>query len=128
MYPHLGYPLVPAALKSFLDVPVTAGETGLASVELRLSELDATVWQQFDYETCKKLSEIVVARLRERIALIRQSRIHIQVPPELTTIDYLQLDVRTYNCLKHEGFADHPEFLRLCTLGTLLGIRGFGMR
>jgi len=122
-YPRPGHPIAPSVLKDFLDgkAPFGAG---------RFCELDSSAWDRFDPGTCHRLGRAVVSELYRQ-----QSELVLGLPakkvPTLTkqvTVEDLELEVRTRNCLRRIGIQTLPDDLEGQSLGDLMAIRAFGVK
>jgi hypothetical protein len=128
-YPRPGERIAPYALREFLRAPLPAGvcRSG-GEADLKLSDLDETVWERFPPEVVAELAEAIVERisaahLRKGFQLRRFPR-----PAPGTRLAALGLENHTLRCLVQEGFAEHAERLGEQTLGKVMSIRAFGPR
>lgn len=128
-YPRPGYRIAPATLQEFLDVLVPI-ELDKGQARLKLSDLDETVWDRFEYKTCVALAREVISRLK-RFAPPGSSRMLGVCLPSLPTglsLMDLELEARTYNLLCKWGFKEHPEMLARKPVLELFDIPGFGIK
>ncbi len=112
-----------------MPVPEALRPTG-ASHRMRLCDLDETAWDEYGPEACIRLAGEVVGYLRHR-ALRLPSDIadrHLPAPTAGTRLTDLPIGTRAYNRLASMGYGRHPQRLSECTIGQILGIRGFGVQ
>src|SRR5581483_11043971 len=127
-YPRKGEPLAPGTLREILVTPAPrwARDRGFE----HLADLDARAWEAFTPETCRRLANLVVDRVRKRISsapreLLR--RTPGALPGGLTLRD-MALDVRTSNALARARLAARPADLAKSSVGALGSIPGIGAR
>ena len=128
-YPRPGERLAPYTLREFLMVPVPAPlRKKLGVTELKLCDLDESVWRRWPAEIIGELAQLVVDRISAyHVRKVFQHR-HFPRPPEGTDLAALNLENRTRHCLTCEGFDEHPEALGDHTIGEILSLRAFGPR
>jgi hypothetical protein len=128
-YPRPGAPIAPFALRDILMEPIPKRlRDQLGGAELRLCDLDESVWRRFPAEAIGQLAQAVVNCVSTRQALktLRDRRFPRPLPN--LRLDDLRLENRTRRCLIREGLDDRPERLGNYTLGAILSIRAFGPR
>jgi hypothetical protein len=121
--------VAPYTLREFLVEPIPDEfKEKLGVADLKLCELDETVWNRFPAETILQLSQIVVDRISAyHVRKIFQHR-HFPRPAEGTDLSALQLENRTRRCLVREGFDECPQALGDHTIGEIMSMRAFGPR
>jgi hypothetical protein len=128
-YPRPGERIAPYTLREFLREPLPAGVSrARGGADLKLCDLDATVWKRFPAEEVGQLAQAVL----DRIAVVHvrkafQSR-RFPRPALGTELAALRLEDRTLRCLTREGFLKDPQRLGDWTLGQVMAIRAFGPR
>lgn len=128
-YPRPGERIAPSTLREFLMEPIPKQLRGKVSgANLRLCDLDETVWDRFPPEAIVEMSKIIVDRVATyHVRKVFQHR-HFPRPPKGTRLEDLRLENRTCRCLARDGFEDDPEALGDYTIGEILAIRAFGPR
>lgn len=123
-YPRSGHRIAPKALKMLLSVP--SGDRRLG--QQLLCNLDESVWDRLSPEICHKLSIAVIKRIKVfRSALRKEAgRIRLPMPQAKGKAIVLQLEQRTFNCLKERGLLDDPKRLAQMTVADLVTMPGFG--
>jgi hypothetical protein len=128
-YPRPGYRLAPETLREILLDPVPSElVAGTRAEGLRLCDLNEDVWDYLSPETAARLGELIVARVNvSGYNRIVQERC-LPRPPKAMRLEDLQLENRTYNCLRREGIGKRFEELSKHTVGELLAIKAFGAK
>lgn len=132
-YPRRGHAIAPQALRAILDAPIPAylRVAGLKS-KSKLHELDASVWKDLDSFDAERLGEAVVTQVRDslRELLENHSKDWLPMPPIGSTLDDLELEIRTYNCLKNQWPECERDLQRLGykTIGDALKLHSFGIK
>ena len=119
----------PYTLREFLIEPIPAPwrET-LGNLDLKLCDLDETVWERLPAEAIAELAQVVVDRISaHHVRKVFQHR-HFPRPPDGTDLSSLNLENRTRRCLMREGFDERPETLGDHTIGEIMSMRAFGPR
>ncbi|MGA2034380.1 MAG: sigma factor-like helix-turn-helix DNA-binding protein [Thermoguttaceae bacterium] len=127
-YPRPGERVAPYTLREFLLEPLPVEFRAQCGADLKLCDLDETVWERFPAELLNQLAEVVVERVSTyhvRKAFLHR---HFPRPPAGISIADLHLENRTRRCLAREGFDEHPDRLGDHTIGEVLAIRAFGPR
>ena len=128
-YPRPGQRVAPYTLREFLIEPIPSPwrET-LGNKDLKLCDLDETVWERLPAEAIAELAQEVVNRISaHHVRKVFQHR-HFPRPPEGTDLSGLNLENRTRRCLVREGFDERPETLGDHTIGEIMSMRAFGPR
>jgi hypothetical protein len=128
-YPRPGAPIVPFVLRDVLTEPLPKKFCDqFGGAELRLCDLDESVWRRFPVEAINQLAQAVLNRVstRQTLRTLRDRRLPRPLPN--LRLDYLHLENRTRRCLIREGLDDRPERLGDYTVGDVLSIRSFGPR
>ena len=89
--------------------------------------MNAETWARFSPQVCHELAEAVVSRVRSKIHSaedVLDQR--VPRPPEGMRLDDLELEVRTYNCLRKARFRGAIQAFGDRTVRELLQIPGFG--
>jgi hypothetical protein len=131
-YPRSGHRLAPAALQNLLNAPVPRR---LLPTEhpVRFADLDEGAWKTFGPEVCRKLANALVERIRAELSPLPEALRSQLLPqlPENVRVDDLELEPRTYNCLRKMqllGLLRDAQDLRGKTIGQMLAIGGFGAK
>ena len=130
-YPRPGHRISPYTLSDILDVSIPSSlQIAVLSKDIKLCDLDETIWKQFNAETCEQLSEAVVEQVRVILPTLPSNlrARHLPLLSEYIELEFLELEVRTYNCLFHAGFKENPHYFNEYTIGELIKLRGFGAR
>jgi len=127
-YPRPGERIAPFTLRNVLTAPIPKQLRDQLGLELRLCDLDESVWRKFPRPAIAQLVRAVLAGISTSQALtaIRDHRCPRPTPG--LRLDDLHLENRTRRCLTREGLDDRPERLGDYKLGTILSIRAFGPR
>ena len=128
-YPRSGQRVAPYTLREFLIEPIPSPwrET-LGNNELKLCDLDETIWERLPAEAIAELAQVVVDRISaHNVRKVFQDR-HFPRPPEGIDLSGLNLENRTRRCLVREGFDERPETLGEHTIGEIMSMRAFGPR
>lgn len=129
-YPRQGQRLAPLALRELLEAPIPSDFALPEEMTgWRLYDLDARVWSRLDVATCRHLGAEIIKTVAA--AIRAPSGIHLRGVgdiPSNTTLDDLRLEVRTFNCLAAAGMRNRLQNLCHMTIGTLLGLQGFGAK
>jgi hypothetical protein len=93
-------------------------------------ELDPSAWDRFDAATCRELGRLLVSHLAPQIYDIKSVLSSQTVSPveKPLTLDQLDLEVRTFNCLCRIGVDDRPGGITSLTIRDALNIRSFGIK
>ncbi len=128
-YPRPGQRVAPYTLREFLLEPIPDEfKEKLGVADLKLCDLDETIWKRFPAETIVELSQIVVDRISTyHVRKVFQRR-HFPRPAEGTDLSALRLENRTRRCLVREGFDECPQALGDHTIGEIMSMRAFGPR
>jgi len=128
-YPRPGYRLAPETLREILLDPIpTDLVAGTPFEGLRLCDLTERVWDCLSPKVIAKLGELIISRVNvSGYNRMLQERL-LPKPPKAIRLEDLQLENRTYNCLRREGFAKRFDELNRHTVGELLGIKSFGAK
>lgn len=128
-YPRPGHRLAPATLRKILNVPVPKYLVRGSDSNLKLCDLDETVWDRFDLETCRKLAKEVknIVRLHVPSRSREVLNLRLPTPPKGISLKTLALETRTYLLLRRWGFEDILKRGKGITIGELLDIHGFGV-
>lgn len=143
-YPRRGHRIAPATLADLLHVlqrrdraisrsgaiDESVGSMPRVGASVLLSELDESVWGRWDISTVSRLAEEVVAQVTwiiQKMPAAIQNRPLPQVRSGVT-LDDLELQQRTYNCLRRAGYDEQLTRLSEATIGELLSIWGFGAK
>jgi len=122
-YPRPGQKLAPHALATLLDVP--ANDRRLSSI--RLKDLDESCREQLSPHTCRKLAQAVVDRMQRVGGSISKLRHMLLRLPNTKGLPLrLQLEQRTFNCLRDSGLIANPAKLDGMRVGELLRTPNFG--
>lgn len=128
-YPRPGHRIAPLTLTDILDVsvPHSLNVDGLPR-DIKLFNLDETIWNRVDAEACRQLAEAVVEQVRLVIPTLsdKLKNRHLPLSSSCIEVEFLELEARTYNCLFRAKFKENPHYFNEYTLGRLLKLRGFG--
>jgi hypothetical protein len=133
-YPHLGYRIAPATLREILEVQVPTGIIpGSPQWAPKFSDLDETSWQRFTVGTCEKLGKAVVLEVASHHSALPPQIMKRRIPQPRagTTIEDLELEARTRNCVKRmigTGRIKILQNLGDLTVGEILPVHGFGAK
>lgn len=128
-YPRPGYRVAPETLREILLDPVPAELVAGTPVEgRRLCDLGEDVWNELNPEAIAKLGELIVSRVNVSVYNRTVQERCLPKPPKAMRLEDLQLENRTYNCLRREGFGKRFEELSKHTIGELLAIKAFGAK
>ena len=122
-YPRAGERIAPLTLREILAAPVRRDLVSWAPGRpLQYCDLDESVWDRFDAETCQALAEALVQQVRAAIPSLPRSIRNrgLPVPRAATTLDDLELDTRTHNALARAGFRTDRQTLGSTTIGDVL--------
>src|SRR5687767_13020065 len=99
-YPRRGYPLAPALLSLWLDVPLSVAVSAPLKRKRTLAELDATTWDVYSERTCEGLADAVLACVRgRRSSILAAGNLKMPAVPTSIRLADLELEVRTHNSL-----------------------------
>ncbi len=102
-YPRIGQRLAPALMREVLDVPVAIHFKTKHPVlmQMKLSDLDESVWSRFESRVCFYLADAVIRCISTKWQLIswKYGDRALPKPPFAFTLESLPLGVRTSNCL-----------------------------
>ncbi len=133
-YPRPGFRLAPLALRELLDVPVPDGVLDNSRDQsLHLCDLSETVWSRFDHDTCNRLAEAVVDRVREKTNHLYSQSVEpiysrvLPPSPEGLALEDLELGNWTLAVLRRAGIKTARDLNNL-TIGSLLGLTAFGAK
>jgi hypothetical protein len=130
-YPRPGHRIAPVTLTDVLDVPIPRRlKMGGLARDIKLYNLDETIWKRFDLEACQQLSEAIVEQVRLVLPTLadKLKTRHLPLPSGQIELKFLELEVRTYNCLVSAAFGENPHYFNEYTIGKLIKLRGFGAR
>ena len=131
-YPRPGYRIAPSLLREILDIEINVHQMKGGSISIKLCDLDETVWGRFDAETCERLAEAVVSRVRTNIRLVPSMCARwLPAIPTATKLDDLELEVRTYNCLERlisQNVIESLDYLPALTVKEILSTKNFGIK
>jgi len=128
-YPRFGERIAPYTLREFLREPLPADIGRIhGGADLKLCDLDATVWKRFPPEVVARLAQAVLDHISAAHVRKGFQLRHFPRPAPGTRLAALGLEGRTVRCLAREGLADHVERLGDWTLGQIMAIRSFGPR
>jgi hypothetical protein len=87
------------------------------------------VWGRFDTRRCKVLGQAVVAALSRYTPKIQAEMrlIKVPVPSHKILLRDLELEVRTFNCLRDVHIDERPGGIASLTIGEALAIPAFGI-
>ncbi len=126
-YPRRGHPIAPLTLAAYLRRPAPGPAR---DGPLWLCELDASAWERFPEQACRRFARRVLQELSHQIVHIGAEMAGEPLPPvpEGTRLRDLQLEVRTFNRL-HALWQGRPMggFAGV-RIGDVLGLRAFGAR
>jgi sigma-70-like protein len=126
-YPRPGQRLAPRLLAEVLQdaLPAEFAEQG-GEEFVRLADLDETAWERFDAEACRVLgAEIVQAVGRAARQPAPFTSLQLPPIPSGMSLENLELESRTFNCLVAMGIEDRPQDLARMTIDGVLCLRGF---
>ena len=128
-YPRHGERIAPSTLRELLIEPIPERlRPPPDAAEMRLCDLDESVWERLSPEAVVDLSTIIV----ERVATYHARKVlrdrHFPRPAEGTALEDLRLENRTRRCLVRAGFDENFADLGNYTIGEILAIRAFGPR
>lgn len=120
--------IAPAALRPILQQPLPPDLASRGPASLRvLADLDWAAARDFEPKDVAKLDQLVLAAVSSQIQVLPRSIRFVKLGSPLPdSLDALDLQVRTQNCLGKAGYRPHPERLADTTVEDLLAIRGFG--
>jgi hypothetical protein len=122
-YPRPGHAIAPRLLSDFLkrQAPFGAG---------RFCDLGSDVWTRFDSKTCKRLGLALVAELSKNVLALAAAVGHLKMPcpTDPVLIDDLELETRTFSCLRQADADNLPGRVGSLTIGQALSLRGFGIK
>ena len=123
-FPRKGHRIAPRTLAHILDVPVQNWRIG----GVKLLDLDESVWEKFEPETCRKLAAKVICRVKQFRSALRGrfGRTRLPMPRTKGKPAVLQLQQRTFNCLNAAGMLHEPELLAKTTFSELFAMPNFG--
>lgn len=132
-YPRPGQRLAPGCLADLLDAPVPRRLTGWTDKErIRFADLDETAWTRFG-TACLALAQALVQQVQGRISPLPvavRDRVIPHLPRDIQ-IEDLELETRTYNCIRKMrkyGLLRDLADLGGKTIGQLLKVGGFGAK
>lgn len=131
-YPRFGHPIVPETLREVFGVPVPSRLMSSGLKNVRFCDLDASGWTRFGESVCRALAHAAFLQLQASLhdlpTAIQARR--VPTPPEGVTLDDLELETRTYNCLRKLGLRRGLDLLTITNLSIkdLLSIQGFGAK
>lgn len=122
-YPRPGHAIAPRLFSDLLQrqAPFGAG---------RYCDLDESTWKRFDARTCKRLGRALVAELSRHVPTIQSdlNSVKLPSPPDSISVQDLELETRTFNCLRRADIDGRPGGVSSLTIGEALGIRAFGIK
>jgi hypothetical protein len=129
-YPRFGHPIAPLSLYEELDLPMPSDLAvgPLAGVKLR--DLDKDWWARLDRITCFALADVVLQHVGGRMGSFPPRILKRRLPqlPQGMTLDDLELEKRTYNCLARAGYLRNSAALRRATIGSVVALPNFGVK
>ena len=129
VYPRVGFPLIPKILKDMFDRTKIPENLGVHEHGYKvLSDLDASIWDKLDPQTCEALGKLVVARVQSRLSTIPKSLRQRRLPifPRTLKVKDLPLMNRTKLSLEREGHVNTFNKLSGKQLQSLLEFKAFG--
>jgi Sigma-70, region 4 len=130
-YPRPDHCIAPQTLHEILNVRVSQYLTGVSGLahDTKLCDLDETTWNRVDRWNCHTLGDIVVACVSDsKTALLeRLGNRLLPTPPVNVALDDLELETRTYNCLKQRFSVDLRPLGRY-TIKDVLSISSFSIK
>jgi hypothetical protein len=122
-YPRPGHPIAPSLLAPFLRKKAP-------KVGIRFSELDATAWKRFEEVKCRKLGCLLIEHLASQVDDIKTLVGSQSISPVAAnvTLEQLDIEVRTFNCLDRINIDAQPGGLANLTVENALRIHGFGIK
>jgi hypothetical protein len=126
-YPRPGERIAPYTLREFL-LETVPSEFRSHCGDMKLCDLDETVWDRLPTAVLERLAEVVLERVAAAHVRKAFQHRHFPRPPQGLAITALRLENRTRRCLAREGFDEHLERLGEHTIGEILSIRAFGPR
>jgi hypothetical protein len=125
-YPRVGCRLAPRILGCVLDVLVNDRRIS----GLKLADLDESAWERFTPETCRRLAAAIVRKVALSQSSVRSLLGNTLIPVPRTSGKpiVLQMERRTFNCLKHAGLLEDPRNLANVTIRRLVAMQSFGAK
>lgn len=131
-YPRQGHPLAPTILKPVLGVRIPKKLLGSAVTNVVFfSDLTKSAWETFPPEVCRQLGTALVETIRAVNLTKTILRTPLPAVPPSLSIEDLELEQRTYNCLckmRREGLLAGPEELSTKTIRDILNVEHFGAK
>ena len=125
-YPRFGEPILPQLLRGLvLERRASTIRTDAPSEMLARVDLGSAAWKRLAPETCRRLSETIVDRVRTRLAGLPEILRRTVLPSPALAVT-LSLERRTINTLRR-AIRD-PHYGEPWTLERYLTIRRFGAR
>ncbi len=130
-FPRDNYPVAPRLLNEILSAAISIHDMHEAPVQgLRLCDLGSGTWHHFTPDVCRRLADLVVDQVRSVMRCLPKDILNRRLPrlPDGVELNDVELEVRTYNCLRREGLLRHAQKLGDRTIGDLIALPGFGAR
>lgn len=128
-YPRPGERIAPLVLSDVLAATLPPQlRDQLGTGELRLCDLDKSVWQRFSADQIRQLAQALVDHVSTHHVLRTLQNRRFPRPLPGLRLDDLHLENRTRRCLMREELDDQLPRLGEYTLGDVLSIRAFGPR
>ncbi len=100
--------------------------SGTEAEGMVLADLDDSAWTRFDDETCLQLAAEVISAVGRAVrAPLTVGNRPLPTLPDGVTLEDLELEVRTVNCLVSAGLHERPRDLNDMTIDGILSLRGF---
>lgn len=131
-YPRFGSSIAPKLLAPVLQAPLP--DWLGPHIQKRyglLAALDASAWTFLTAKECELCADAVVSTIARHRYDAQLKQLRFPALPDSVTLDELELEVRTFNCLdkaRQSGHIRTPAGLRDFTASDILTIRGFGIR
>ncbi len=128
-YPRSNQRIAPSMLKELLGEPIPGHLAQGSPFEgKRLADLDETTWKHFSPEEIAQLAGMVVSQVT--VGGVHRDILSLRLPavPAGLRLDDLNLENRTYNCLRRVGMARDARRLGQMTVGDLMDLPAFGAK
>ncbi len=128
-WPRPGQRLAPKSLAEILGAQIPTNIRRRYGLELtHLRDLDETLWERLDTLIIAKLGDLVIQEVDTHLPSLPPNIIYkpLPLPPKGVGLKDVEIERRTYNCLKREGLLDDPAQLYSLTIGDFLQYRGVG--
>lgn len=96
----------------------------------RLRSVNEESWRALNLVERRRIAQSIIESIRKALPRIRKQvgDQYLPLPPAGITLDDLELEVRTLNCLNGLGFSEDPQLISCIRLKELLATRNFGVR